>query len=113
MGKVSSCTPQPFLLVLGNVRLVIVFLMNFIYTGFHVIEVPTPAEYHLPYEELTLETVDGVKIRSYLLMASPSGINLDASSLQESNDSVREVSKHISSFRHFCPHPTFDGLQYG
>ncbi|KAG8790938.1 hypothetical protein FRC16_000655 [Serendipita sp. 398] len=31
-------------------------------------DVPTPAEHGLPYEDLTLDTPDGVKIKSYLLV---------------------------------------------
>lgn len=29
---------------------------------------PTPADYGLPYEDLTLDTPDGVRIKSYLLV---------------------------------------------
>jgi len=30
--------------------------------------VPTPADYGLPYEDVTLDTPDGIKIKCYLLV---------------------------------------------
>ena len=58
------------------------------------LDVPVPTQYDLPYEDLTLVTRDGVKIRCYLLMQR-NELNLATKttfeSLQEAEDPPEKV----------------------
>ena len=57
-------------------------------------DVPVPTQYDLPYEDLTLVTQDGVKIKCYLL-AQRKELNLatktTCDSLQETGDPPEKV----------------------
>lgn len=63
-------------------------------SSYTYLDVPVPTQYDLPYEDLTLVTRDGVKIRCYLL-AQRKELNLATKttfeSLQEAYDPPEKV----------------------
>jgi hypothetical protein len=74
--------------------------------------VPTPADHGLPYEDLTLDTSDGVRIKSYLLVqrrhlpgdTRDKGSALDADTAEEDRKvSVKRCFCYLQALGHlFC-----------
>ena len=69
---------------------------------YFAIDVPTPADHGLPYEDLTLDTSDGVQIKSYLLVQRrhlPGDTHDNDSALDAD---TAEEDRKVSVNRRFC-----------
>ena len=55
--------------------------------------VPTPADHGLPYQDLTLDTEDGVKLKSFLLMQRR---HLPGEEPRDSDADVAEEDRRVS-----------------
>jgi hypothetical protein len=85
MDLVWVCTGQSTLFLLSH--------------PFLILEVPVPADFGLPYEELVLRTPDGINIRAFLLLQTR---KLDGDMLPTSvNTGPKETDKEVSRLSSF------------
>ena len=60
-----------------------------------IADVPTPADFHLPYEDLELTTEDNVKLKCYFMVQKRSLTELGAAEMPMPDDFTDEQVRYL------------------